>query len=355
MTPLPAARPPRPIWGRVLVGCAIVGGLGILAGAAVVVFGMYWLTTPGRHYATTAVASPQSQGVIRVGDLAADPGARALLTTFFKRMQEAQQREGQPQLPAWMRNLQAQQARQGISQWLPREATVTMEPDAEAVPRIVLAANMRGFVQPIRLAITQAMKGDRKSSITRHGKHEVLNFGSDTSLCFMDGTLVVSYHPSVMTPALDRLAEAGSSPRPPDERGLPGPWDATGWLDEATGTGVLVGLLSQSDDPFSGAGAPLSALRDIRFGIDVESADGALVTTQIAFTDAEGAAAAQPWLAEGVARLRQRLESSGLGSTVTDSMEGDRVRYEVRLTGLEAAFVRMIERHERTRRERTDP
>jgi hypothetical protein len=355
MTPLPPASAPRPIWGRVLVGCAILGGLVILAGMAAFIFGLYWLTSAGRHYPTAAVASPRTHGVIRVGDLAADPGARALLAGLFRRVQEAGQRDGQPQLPAWIRNMQAQQARQGISQWLPREATISLEPDAEDVPRIVLAANLRGFVQPMRLAITQTMKGDRKSTITRHGKHEVLSFGSDVSLCFMDGTLVVSYHTAAMAAALDRLAAASPSPRPADERGLPGHWDVSGWLDETTGTGALVGVLSPQDDALSGADAPLRALRGVRFGLDVESEDDARVLAEIAFTDAEAAAAARPWLAEGVTRWRERMEPTGLSATAVDSVEGARVRYELQLRGLEDAFARKIESQERTRRRRSDP
>jgi hypothetical protein len=349
MTPLPAAPPRRSMWGRVLIGCAIVGGLAILAGIAAVAFGLYWLTSAGRHYPTAAVASPQSQGIVRVGDLAGDAGARALLTRLFTRMQEAGRGDA-PELPQWLRNMQAYQARQGISQWLPREATLSMEPDAEGVPRIVLAANMRGFVRPIRLAITQAMKGDRKSTITHHGAHEVLNFGTDTSLCFMDGTLVVSYHPSTMVPALERLAAASPSPSSPDARALPGSWDLSGWLDEETGTGVLVGLFASPDNTFSSADPPLRGLQNVRFGIDIESENDARVTAEVAFPDAESAAGAQPWLARGLADLRTRMQPSGLSATATDAVDGDRVRFELKVSGLQAAFEQLLRAQEETRR-----
>jgi hypothetical protein len=349
LPPLPAAPPRRPIWGRVLIGCAIVGGLGILAGVAAIAFGLYWLTSAGRHYPTAAVASPRSQGIVRVGDLAGDAGTRALLTRLFTRIQEAGRGDA-PQLPAWMRNLQAYQARQGINQWLPHEATLSMEPDAEGVPRIVLAANMRGFVRPMRLAITQAMKGDRKSTITRHGAHEVLNFGSDTSLCFMDGTLVVSYHPSTMAPALDRLAAAASpSPSSPDARALPGRWDVGGWLDAETGSGLLLALLASPDNAYSSADPPLRGLRDVRFGIDVESENDARVTAEVAFDDAESAAGAQPWVTQGLAGLRSRMEPSGLSMTPTDTVDGERVRFELEVNGLQTAFDRLLEAQEKAR------
>lgn len=352
MTPLPAAPPRRAVWGGVLIGCAIVGGLAILAGIAAVAFGVYWLTSAGRHYPTAAVASPQSKGTVRVGDLAGDAGARALLTRLFTRMQEVGQGDG-PKLPEWMRNLQAYQARQGISQWLPREATLSMEPDTEGVPRIVLAANMKGFVRPIRMAVTQAMKGDRKSSITRHGGHEVLNFGTDTSLCFMDGTLVVSYHPSTMVPALDRLAAASASPSPSDARALPGRWDLSGWLDEETGTGVLLGLLASPENTFSSADPPLRGLRDVRFGIDIESENDAKVTAEVAFDDAASAAGAQPWLAQGLADLGTRMEPSGLSATATDAVDGDRVRFELKVSGLQNAFEQLLRAQEQPRRRPT--
>lgn len=353
MTPLPPAPPPRRSpWGKVLIGCAIVGGLAILVGLAVGAFGLYWLTSAGRHYPTAAVASERSQGIVRVGDLAGDAGARALLTRLFTRIQEAG--DG-PQLPQWMRNMQAYQARQGISQWLPREATLSMEPDPEGVPRIVLAANMKGFVKPMRLAVTQAVKGDRKASITHHGGHEVLNFGAETSLCFMEGTLVVSYHPSQMDPALDRLAAASpapTSPASPDARAFPGRWDLSGWLGQETGTGVLVGLLASPDNTFSSAAPPLQGLRDVRFGIDIESEDDARVAAEVAFDDADSAAGAQPWLDRGLADLRTRMEPSGLSATTTDTVDGDRVRFELKVHGLQAAFDRLIRAQEENRRQR---
>src|SRR5262245_9503393 len=183
MAPGAPAPLPRPPWMRLLIGCAIAGGLAIVAGIAALLIGMYWLTSAGKQYPTAAVASPRTQGVIQVADLTTDPGAVALLSAFFRRVQEASQSEG-PQMPAWIRNLQAQQARQGVSQGLPREATVSLEPDEEGTPRILLAANLRGFVQPIRMAVTQGAKGDKKTRISEHGGHEVLDFSGGTSVCF---------------------------------------------------------------------------------------------------------------------------------------------------------------------------
>jgi len=343
----------------VVIGCAVLGGLLIVGGAVAFILGMYWLTSPGRQYATSALASPQSHGVIRVNDLAADPGARALLTAFVKRVQEAGQGPGQPQLPAWIRNLQAHQARQGVSQWLPREATVSLEPDDEGVPRIVLAANLRGFVRPIRLALTQATKSDRKARITRHGDHEILNVSGDVAVCFLDGTLVVSYHPKAMAPALDRLA-AGSLPSPADARTLPGPWDATGWLGPDAGAGLLIHLLEPGAEEDEESSQPqvdpvLETLREVRFGIDVESAEDGRVVAEMAFANATDAADTQPWLADRVARLRERMEASGLSSTVTDSLDGDRIRYEVRLNGLATALDRVMQAREHPRRRRSEP
>jgi hypothetical protein len=350
----PPARAPRPFWGRLLIGCAIVGGLLIMAGVAAFVFGMYWLTSPGRQYPTAAVASPESQGVVRVGDLAGDPGARALMTALFRRMQEASQAEG-PQLPSWLRNLQAQQARQGISQWLPREATASLEPDAEGTPRLILAANMRGFVRPIRLALEQAAKNDRKASVTHHGDHEILNTGTETAMCFMDGTLVVSYHPDSMGAALDRLGSATTTATAPSDRVVPGKWDLHGWLSGSPAAGLLASALALEEDETASGEAALEAMREVRFGIDLESEHAARITTDVVFASGEAAAAAQPWLAEALARRRQRLESAGLQSTVTDSLAGDRVRYEISLNGIDAAIGRAIEEQGRKRRERTIP
>ena len=164
----------------------------------------------------------------------------------------------------------------------------------------------------------------------------------------MDGTLVVSYHPAVMTPALDRLADAKPSPRPVDERVMPGTWDVSGWLGGDAGV-VLLAYLLEPDDEVPAASLPVETFRDVRFGIDVESADDARVLAEIAFADADSAAVAQSWLADGVEHLRERMESSGLSSTATDALDGERVRYELKLSGLESAFGRLIEARERGR------
>lgn len=356
--PLPVAPAARPLWGRVLVGCALVGGLLILAGIGSCIFGMYWLTTPGRQVATGAVASDESQGVIRVGDLAADPGARALMTAWFQRMQEAGSAHQPVQLPAWIRNLQAQQARQGISQWLPREATISLEPDAERVTRVALAVNLRGFVQPIRLAFTQASKGDPKTRVRSHGDHEIVGLAGGGAICFLGGTLVVAHHPDAMPAILDRLQAAGPPKHPAAESSLPGIWDVNGRLEGDTAAGLLALLLqpSDEDDESSEAEAlPIDGLRDLRFGIDIESADDARISMELAFASAEAAAAAQPRLAEGVARLRSRADAKGLTAAVTDSLDGDRMRYQIAVGGLAAAFGRFAEAHEPGRRQRTDP
>jgi hypothetical protein len=155
-----------------------------------------------------------------------------------------------------------------------------------------------------------------------------------------------------MAPAIDRLAAASPSPPGPDARTLPGRWDVSGWLDQETATGLLVGLLASPDNTFSSAAPPLRGLRDVRFGIDIESEDDARVDAEVAFDDAASAAGARPWVARGLTDLRSRLEPSGLAATGTDTVEGDRVRFELKLRGLQAAFGQLLEAQEQTR-ERT--
>ena len=144
---------------------------------------MYWLTSAG---GTTR--RPRWRARTQPGrrPRATWPGAAsstALLTSLFRRLQDVQQRRGgQPQLPAWIRAMQAQQARQAIGQWLPREATVSLEPDDTGERRLVFAANLRGFVRPIRMAVTQSMKGDPHATITRHGDREILNVSVSAAL-----------------------------------------------------------------------------------------------------------------------------------------------------------------------------
>jgi hypothetical protein len=344
--------PAAPRWGRLFVGCAIAGGLLVLAGLLVFTFGMYWLLGSGRQAPTAAVAGPRSVGVVRVADLAADPGARALLGELMARAQNPP--PGAPQLPKFLRDMQAAQARQGVGQWLPREATLSFEPQQDEAFGFSAAVNLRGMVQPLKFGMMRALSRGGGNTVSRHGRHELVAFEKSGALCFMDGTVVFAADVPRLTQALDRLEPAieKGAPALHPARTLPGRWDVSGWFAQPLADTALRGLLAEpgqaigtilrlsEDEPDSPPG-----VRELRFGVDFRSTSDAQVVLDLAIADA---AEVEPALT-AVLRGRLALEP-GLEATVTPTVAGDRVRYEIELHDLDEVIGRRLAVSPRPRR-----
>lgn len=344
----PAAAAP-PAWGRLFVGCAIAGGLLVIAGLAAFLYATYWLVSAGRQAPTAAVVGPRSAGVVRVSDLAADPGTRALVGEFMARAESASAGGG-PQLPKWMRDMQAAQARQGITQWLPREATLTFEPGADGDFGMSAAVNPRGMVLPFRLALMPALSREKDATVSRHGRHQLIAFRKSGALCFMDGTIVWAADAERLRAALDRLERAISkgAPSPDPARALAGVWDVSGWFDRplaATARAVALAERGEAVGTAIGLGderEPPAGLRGLRFGIDLRSRSDAEAALDVAFASVEDAAAAEPRL---TAALRRRVEQEpGLTARLTPTVEGDHLRYALALHDLDRMIARMAER-----------
>jgi hypothetical protein len=338
----PGPAPPR--WGRVFVGCAIVGGVLVLAGLVAFTVGMYWLLGSGRQAPTAAVVGPRSVGVVQVADLAADPGARALLGELMARAQNPP--PGAPQLPKWLRDMQAAQARQGVSQWLPREATLSFEPREDEAFGLSAAVNLRGMVQPLRFGMMRALSRGGGNTVARHGRHELVVFEKSGALCFMDGTVVFAADRERLGQALDRLEPAieKGAPAADPARTLPGQWDVTGWLAQPLADTALRALLAQ---PGEAVGTMMGlvedateappGVRDLRFGLDVRSNSDAVLALDLALEDAAEVESALT----GFLRARLALEP-GLSATVTPTVEADHLRYEIALGDLDDVIGRRL-------------
>lgn len=341
----PTPAPPR--WGRVFVGCAVVGGLGVLAVLVAFTAGIYWLLGSGRQARTAAVVSPHSQGVVYVSDLASDPGARALLGEFMARAQNAP--PGGPRLPQWMREMQAAQARQGISQWLPREATISLEPRGDEALGVAVAVNLRGMVQVVRLTMGRALARGGGRTVTKHGRYELISFEKgSTALCFMDGTIVLAPDLERLRAAVDRLEPALRTGPPPEEpaRTLPGRWDVHGWLDGPHAASALAALTAERGEAIAAAlaledvPAPPPGLQGLRFGLDLKSNSDADLALDLRFSSAGEAAAAEGPV---VAGLRSRLaQEPGLTAALTPRVDGGHLRLDVALHDLDDVIGRHL-------------
>ena len=343
--PAPAA---PPVWGRLFVGCAVVGGLLILGGMAAFAYAIYWLVSAGRQAPTMAVVGPQSAGVVRVSDLAADPGTRALVGEFMARAQSASS-SGGPQLPKWLRDMHAAQARQGISQWLPREATLSFEPREDGTFGMSAAVNPRGMVQPFRLALMPALSRERDATVSRHGRHQLVAFRKSGALCFMDGTIVWAPDAARLRAALDRLEPAvkNGPPAPDPARTLPGQWDVSGWFDRPLAVTALAAAVADRGDAIAtaldlaDAAEPPAGLRDLRFGLDVRSNSDADADARHRLRERRGRGRRGAGADRG-APAAARAGAGPHGDDRRPAIEAEHVRYAIALRDLDQMIARRM-------------
>jgi hypothetical protein len=331
MQPLgaPPAKPATSGCGKWAIGCAI--GCGALMVVLVIAGGVgsWWMVRPGKQHATAAVLSPQASGAFAVGDLGGDAGVTALLDNFVLETQRQQQRDA----PQWVRQMQQMSAASGgspsasLRMFLPRQATISLEPSAEGSedPAVVAALNPRGFTKVLHFMMA---RGD--NLVGEHRGHDVLQLSPTAWASLVGGTLLVASEEKALYRGIDRFLDGrAAAPPPPVDLGLPSrPWDLTGALDEGyEGAEELL----WGDEP-----APLGVKRSV-LGVDVATSDRTNGRVALECESAEAAAAALVVLDRRVAERAQRLAQRGMELRAASRVEGNRAVVDWELTGVDAA------------------
>jgi len=348
-------------WKPLLLGCAALLGLGLLVGAGLAVYGMFWVMTPGAQAPTSVVVGPSSAGVVRLNRAAGDAGVQALFRRFMLELQHATRHAGGRKLPAWLEALQSWQAKQqsqNMALWLPSEGTLSLERGpADEPARPVVALNFRRFIRPMAFMFEQLAKRDPKVRVQRHAGHEVISFPHGGGLCFADSTLLFAERVEALFPVLDRLGQPPSAaPLLGDLQRLSDRWDLAGSLPNRDAAATLLAALlhaarpapaaDQGDDeqePLADDGRDaLLAAESLRFGLDVRSADELQGMLDATYTDADAAQAAQAALAAALLELQRKAVAADLRLTVTPRSEGRELRLEAQLSGVEAAISRWL-------------
>jgi hypothetical protein len=319
---------------KAAIGCAFgCGALALIlfvAGGA----GVWWLVAPGEQSRTAAIVSPAANGTFHVADLGSDPGTIALLDRFVLEAQRQQQE--QQNMPAWLAGMQRAGAAQsspsaGFRLLLPREATITLEPSAEAEDgyAIVAALNPRGMTQLLRL-----MLGSSEET-RRYRSHELTRVDTDGWATVAGGTFLFATELDALKLALDRLEERGSvATGPPVVLGAPErAWDVTGAVDNDNG----------AVDEFLWDGvAPPAGLERATFGVDLATAD---VMTGRLLADCASPAHADAMLRALHAKLAEEareLAAKDLELRAAFRTEGARAVLDWEVSGLAGAVSRWI-------------
>ena len=316
-------------WQKTAIGCAIgCGGLILLSliGGGI---GAWWMVRPGQQHATAAVVSPQATGAFTVTDLAADPGVIALLDRFIRETQRQQQRD----MPPWMRQMQQMGAAggspsTGLRMFLPRQATVSLEPSTEGrdEPAVVAALNPRGMTNLLHFVLARG-----NTLVGTHRGHDVLRLSDHAWGSLLGGTLLVSNEEEALHHGIDRVldGDAAAAPPPPDLGQPAHEWDLTGTVDESDRE---LATVLWGDEP-----APPGVRRAL-LGIDVATSDTTNGRVIVDCESPEAASEAALALDRRAAERAERLAEKGLALRATSRVDGARAVLDWDVSGVNNAL-----------------
>ena len=332
---------------KVLIGCGIGCAALILLAVLGLAFGSMWFFTPGEQVATDVIADDASLGVVRLHELADDPGTQQLLARVLQRINEAgreQQREQLPPSLRWISDMQTTQSSPaGVNMFIPKEMTIAYEQagDGSSVD-FVVAANPRAMVRMFKTMLGMISRGDDGREVrSEYRGHPVYALEETAHLAFVRSTVLFASSRRALERAIDRVEAGGSGAGSSDDdlsASVPaGEWDVEGAVGNEAGLAENMLLdLAPPAAPEAAEDAP-SAGEDLRlgFGLDIVSADEISGRAVLDCTDRE---AAERWrrVLEGRYRtLRDRAIERGLELELASRVEGARVITELRALGVE--------------------
>ncbi|HEV8242219.1 MAG TPA: hypothetical protein VGS57_22825 [Thermoanaerobaculia bacterium] len=338
----PPAKSKTSAWQKTLLGCVIGCGALILLSLIGGGIGAWWMVKPGKQEATAAVVSPQSTGAFIVSDLAADPGVTALFDRFMREAQRQQQRD----LPPWIRQMQQMGAAgspsAGLRMFLPRQATISLEPSTEGrdEPAVVAAVNPRGMTNLLHFVLA---RGNTLQG--QHRGHDLLRLNDRAWASLVGGTLLVANEEEALRHGIDRVLDGTptSAPPPPDLGAPVRQWDFTGTADGSEGK--LAEIL-WGDEP-----APPGVRRAL-LGIDVATSDVTNGRVIVDCTSPEAASEAALALDRHVAERSQELADKGLALRATSRVDGTRAVLDWDVSGVNNAITAWMTK---TREQRYEP
>lgn len=330
---------------KLLIGCSVGCGAVFVVLLLAAGGGAFWAFVPGKQVKTEGIVGEESVAVVRMEDLTADPGAKALITHVMKEIDEINRRNQEQALPEnmrWLASLRRQPSARDVQMFIPRDATLTLEPaeDRDDVD-FVAALNFRLMVRPIKAAILFASRSEAGGENETYRGYEIAPMDNDSFLTFVGSTLLVSNSRESLERALDRIEDGTAEPANLVSVAPDGTWDATGSL--ANDDGVVAGLLSKAPPP---AGARDEDVR-LGFGFDVVSADEIDAKIDLHCSDPERALLWLQSLTNYYEEIRADAAEEGFELDYEAEAHGEVVETRLRLNGLEGAiteyFARIID------------
>jgi hypothetical protein len=331
---------------KVLVGCAMLFGLFLLASLGGGVYGTWWMFGPGRQSPTAVVVGPRSAGYVRLERAVTDPGIRALFHKVIRETEKAQDaRAPVPPPLEYVRSLG--RAYRQFDVLLPREATVSLEPvEGREQPQTVGAANFGRFVRPMAFAMERAASANAR--VVEHRGHEVISARGGFGFCFAGGTFLFAQRSSLRGVIDDIESGRPVAALPPP---LEGDWDVHGALrDPLAARAFLAWLLGPAD--VSSLEPVLAGLDGVRFGGDVETADRVDASLALDYADSMAAFEARSALDAALAARQAQATAEGLEMTTAALTRERSIVVVADARGVEQALARWIAAASARRRSR---
>jgi len=247
---------------------------------------------------------------------------------------------------SWIRQMQQMGAAgspsAGLRMFLPRQATVSLEPSTEGrdEPAVVAALNPRGMTNLLHFVLARG-----NTLVGQHRGHDVLRLSDHAWGSLLGGTLLVSNEEEALHHGIDRVLDgAASAAPPPPDLGQPAhQWDLTGTVDESDRE---LATVLWGDEP-----APPGVRRAL-LGIDVATSDTTNGRVIVDCQSPEAASEAALALDRRAAERAERLAEKGLALRATSRVDGSRAVLDWDVSGVNNALVAwMAKMHDDTYRQ----
>jgi hypothetical protein len=320
---------------KLLLGCSLGCGAIFVVLLLVAGGGAFWAFAPGQQIATEGITSDESLGVVRLGDLAADAGAKALVDRVLRQVDDINRQNQARALPEnlrWIANMRQSPSMRDVQLFIPKDATVIVEPGDDDELDIVFALNFRAMVRLFKTAILLANRSEETSETYRG--YELVGADSGGTFTFAGSTLLAASSREALVRALDRIEDgtaATTTIAVPD-----GDWDAAGNLSDPKTIADMwsdVGVVAPEDE-----GEPGDEEMAVAFGLDVVSADEVEAKIVLDCRDRERAALWLDALESYYEGQKVRAAEQSLRFDSETVTTGTRVESHLRLSGLEDAL-----------------
>lgn len=337
----------------------VLAGL-LVAAVVVVVVGVRWFTRPGAQVPAEAVVGAEARVVVRIGDLAEDPGAVAAFERFLQVVDRIEGTAEPGTLAGPLELLARLERRYGHlpfgerRDWLPREAVLVLETDPlTGAAGAVAAVNLRGYTRPLEgLVAREAARGAPGAGQRGPGGSTIYR-GPGGHVAFLGGTLVVADERPRLERALRRLATLDPAPGAADGpaagetgaidvRVLPGTRPPAAWVGRVGELLPEAPRLHAWLEAAAAEGLLPSGVKEAALLVEVASLDRLAATWTLYPVPAEDVEPVLAAAEELLADLAAELRAAGLELRWSVGESDGRAGGEVELRGLEALVERFL-------------